>query len=164
MSTGQDIEKERSIVPLGSQGRNLRSLLEDMDRMMGFPWGWPFRARPFTRSLMSACDWMPDVDVLEQDNKILVRADLPGMKREDIDVSVRDGMLVLRGQREEEKEVKSETYYGSERATGKFYRTFGLPEGVSPDEVEASYTDGVLEVSVPKRDAQEPQSVQIEVK
>ena len=162
MSTAQ--ENERSMVSLGNQGRSLRPLFEEMERMMGGPWGWPFRARPFARSLMSAHDWMPDVDVFEQDNRMVVRADLPGMKKEDIGVSVRDDMLILQGHREEEKEVKGETCYGSERATGRFFRTFGLPDGVSPDEIQASYTDGVLEVSVPKRDPQESQSVQIEVK
>ena len=161
MTTGQ--EQEKSIAPLETRGRGLRSLFEDMDRMMGVPWGWPFRAAPFPRSMMSTYDWMPDVDIMERDNRIVVRADLPGMKKEDIDVSVRDDMLVLRGHREEEKEIKGETYYGSERATGKFYRSFGLPEGVSPDEIAASYQDGVLEVSVPKKEVQEPQSVQIKV-
>ena len=78
MSTGQ--EQDKSIVPFEARGRGLRSLFEDMDRMMGGPWGWPFRTRPYAHSLMSAYDWMPDVDVFEQDNKIVVRADLPGMK------------------------------------------------------------------------------------
>ena len=162
MSTGP--EEQRSMVPLRSQGRSFRPVFEEMERMMGSPWGWPFRARPFARPLMPVHDWMPEVDVFEQDNRMVVRADLPGMKKEDIGVSVRDDMLILQGHREDEKEVKGETYYGSERATGRFFRTFGLPEGVSPNEIQASYADGVLEVSVPKRAVQEPQSVQIEVK
>ncbi len=162
MSTAQ--ENERSMVPLGGHERRLRPIFEEMEGMMGSPWGWPFRVRPLARSMMSARDWMPAVDVFEQDNMMVVRADLPGMKKEDIDVSVRDDMLILQGHREEEREVKGETYYGSERATGRFFRSFGLPDGVSLDEIQASYTDGVLEVSVPKRDVQESQSVQIEVK
>lgn len=162
MTAGQ--EKEKSIAPLGGQGRSLRSLSEEMDRMMGGPWGWPFRAGPFARSPMSSYDWMPDVDVFEQDNKIVVRADLPGMRKEDIDVSVRDDTLILRGHREEEKEVKGQTYYGFERATGRFYRSIGLPDGVSPDDVGALYKDGVLEVAFPKKEIQEPRSIQVTVK
>ena len=156
-------EQIRSIVPAGAGSSGMRSLLDEFDRMTGDFWVWPLSARPLAHSFGSTYEWMPDVDVFEKDGKIVVRADLPGIKREDIDVSVQDDTLVVRGHREEEKEIEGETYYGLERATGRFYRTVGLPAGVDPDEIGASYRDGVLEVSIPNKAAQESQKVQIEV-
>lgn len=157
-------ENNRSLAPRRPQPTGMRSLFEEMDRMMGDSWGWPFRMRPFARSLRSAYEWMPDTDIFERDGKIVVRADLPGMKRDDIDVSVQDDTLILRGHREEEKQIDGDNYYGSERATGRFYRAIALPDGVGPDEIEALYQDGVLEITFPKGEAQESRKVQIEVK
>lgn len=162
MSTVQD--NERSLALRRPQRTGMRSLFEEMDRMMGDSWGWPLRIRPFAHSLRSTYEWMPDTDIFERDGKIVVRADLPGMKRDDIDVSVQDDALILRGHREEEKRIDGDNYYGSERATGRFYRAIALPDGVAPDEIEALYQDGVLEITFPKGATQETRSVQIEVK
>ena len=156
-------EQTRSVVQSRPRSRGMGSLFADFDRMMGGSWGWPPRIRPFRHSFGSTYEWMPDIDVFEKDGKFVVRADLPGIERDDIEVSVQDDMLVVRGHREEEKETEDETYYGLERASGRFYRAVGLPAGVDPDEIEASYRDGVLQVSVPKKAAQDPQKVQIEV-
>lgn len=157
-------EQTRSMVPIRPRSRGMRSLFDDFDRLMSGPWGWPPRIRPLTQSFGSAYAWTPDIDVFEKDGKFFVRADLPGIERDDIEVSVQDDMLVVSGHREEEKEVEDETYYGLERATGRFYRAISLPAGIDPDEIDASYRDGVLQVSVPKKAAQEPRKVQIEVK
>ena len=148
-------KQARSLVPGGIRSRGMRSLFDEFDRLMGGSWGWPLRIRPLTDSFGSTYEWTP--------GKIVVRADLPGIERDDIDVSVQDDTLIVRGQREEEKEIQGETYYGSERATGKFYRAVGLPAGVDPAEIEASYRDGVLQVAVPKKDSREPERVKIEV-
>ena len=142
----------------------MRSLFEEMDHIMSDPWSSALRVRPLAHSLRSSYEWMPDTDIFERDDKIVVRADLPGMKREGIDVSVQDDMLILRGQREDERQIRGANYYGSERATGRFYRTIALPDGVRPDDIEASYQDGVLEIIFPKGETQESRSVQIEVK
>lgn len=151
------------MVPSGIRGRGMRSLVEEMERMMsGSPW-WPLRASGLVGAVRSASDWMPDVDVFEKDNKVVVRADLPGMRKEDIGVSVQNDTLILRGHREEEKKVKGDEYYRSERASGDFYRVIALPGGVDPSDIEASYKDGVLEIAVPQREEQEPPSVQIKV-
>ena len=107
---------------------------------------------------------MPDVDVFERSGKLVVRTDLPGMRREDIDVSVEGDLLTIKGHREEEKEVKEEDYFCSERATGEFTRTVRLPEGVSADHVEAQYENGVLEVKLPKPVATATAAVKVPVK
>ena len=94
-------------------------------------------------------EWIPDMDVFERDGNTVVRVDLPGMKREDIEVAIEQGMLAIHGHREEEEEVKEKDYTYSERTTGEFSRAISLPEGVKEDDIEAMYADGVLEVVVP---------------
>lgn len=119
----------------------------------------------FTRpSLLRDGEWIPDIDVFERDGNTVMRVDLPGMKREDIEVKVEGGMLVVSGHREEEKEVKEEDYTYSERAAGEFSRAISLPEGVKERDIQATYTDGVLEVVVPLPKAAKPKSKKIEVK
>jgi HSP20 family protein len=108
--------------------------------------------------------WVPEVDIVEQDGVILVKADLPGMKREDIEVGVEGDMLVIKGHRAEEKEIKEENYYCAERSSGEFYRAFTLPEGVDAGAIEATYENGVLEVRMPRPAASQAKSVKVEVK
>jgi HSP20 family protein len=93
-----------------------------------------------------------------------VRVDVPGIKREDLEVAVEGEMLVIRGKREEEKEVKEEDYYCSERATGEFSRAISLPEGVKAEDIEATCEDGVLEVVLPKAAVTEKPATKIQVK
>jgi HSP20 family protein len=93
--------------------------------------------------------WTPDVEMFRRDNTIVVRADVPGMTKDDVTIEVTDGQLVLRGERKQEKEEKKEGYYRAERTYGAFYRTLPLPEGVKLDEAKATIKDGVLEVTVP---------------
>jgi HSP20 family protein len=107
--------------------------------------------------------WIPDIDVFERDGKTIVRVDLPGMKREDLEVAVEQDMLVIHGHREEEKEVRREDCTYSERATGEFSRAISLPEGVLEDDIKAMYTDGVLEVVVPLPAEPAPKSKKIAV-
>ena len=95
-------------------------------------------------------EWMPDLDVFEREGSLVIRADLPGLKREDVQVKVEGETLVLHGHRDEEKHVKENDYHHAERRTGTFTRTLALPDGFNPDAIEATYKDGVLEVMVPK--------------
>jgi HSP20 family protein len=138
---------------------------------------WPFEpyfdriARGFTSSAFrlwprpwAGEEWLPDVDVFERNGKIVVRADLPGIKREDIQVTVESDLLTIKGRREEENEVKEEDYYYSQRSTGEFSRTMRLPEGVGVEAVEAKYEDGVLEVTVPRPAVPERQAKKVAVK
>ncbi len=105
--------------------------------------------QPFRRRLLQRDGtWMPDIDIIERDGKLIVRADLPGMMKEDIKVAVEDDMLIIRGSRKEEQEVKKKDYYHAERASGAFYRSVRLPAHVAAEAVDAAYRDGVLEVTV----------------
>jgi HSP20 family protein len=135
---------------------------EELERYFDRRFGqWPFR---FWRRPEGRGGWLPEMDVFEKDGKLVVRTDLPGMTADDIEVSVEGDVLTIKGHREEEKEVKEEDYYCSERATGDFFRTVRLPEGVTPDAFEAHYENGILEVTVPRPQKAEAKSVKVPVK
>jgi HSP20 family protein len=94
--------------------------------------------------------WMPAVDVFEKDDKFIVKAELPGMKDEDVDVEIVGDILKIKGEKKAESEVKKEDYHRSERSYGSFYRSIPIPSTVDTDKIEASFEDGVLEVTLPK--------------
>ena len=108
--------------------------------------------------------WMPAVDIYEKHDSIVVKAELPGVERNQISVEVKDGVLTLKGERKFEKEVKEENYHRIERSYGSFQRSFSLPVSVDQEKVKAKYTDGVLEVELPKKEAAKPKQIQVEVK
>jgi len=108
--------------------------------------------------------WMPAVDVLEKDDKFVVKAELPGMKEEDINVSVVGDTLTIKGEKKTETEVKEEDYYRCERAYGSFYRSIPLPSTVDSAKIEASYEDGVLEVTLPKAPEVKPKKIAVSAK
>lgn len=103
----------------------------------------------------------PAVDVEEKDDHFLIRADLPGVDEKDIEVSYHDGRLVLSGKREEEKEEKSEGRYYRERRLGSFCRTFRVGPNLDPERIEASYKQGVLTVTVPKKEEVKPKQIPV---
>ena len=107
--------------------------------------------------------WYPAVDVLESKDSYLIRAELPGMKREDIKVEVKDGALVLSGERKSEQPAEGVEYRHVERVAAKFWRSFSLPETVKQDGIEATYKDGVLEIRVPKAEEAKPRQIEISV-
>jgi len=111
----------------------------------------------------SVSKWYPAVDVLESKDSYLIHAELPGMKREDIKVEVKDGALVLSGERKSEKLAEGIEYRHTERVAAKFWRSFTLPETVKQDGIEASYKDGVLEIRVPKVEKARPRQIEINV-
>ncbi|HEU5003999.1 MAG TPA: Hsp20/alpha crystallin family protein [Actinomycetota bacterium] len=94
--------------------------------------------------------WMPAVDVLARDKDIVVRAELPGIDpSRDVEISVHDGVLTVRGERRQEEQTKDDRYMRVERRYGSFERTLAIPEGVNPEGIQASYDNGVLEVTIP---------------
>lgn len=128
----------------------LRQMTSELDRMFDDPWSsfrWP------SLDASTAVEWAPKVDVLTKDNKLVTRVDLPGMKKEDVLVEVRDGLLMLSGERKKEVKEEKDNVYREEREYGSFCRTVALPKGVKPDDVKASFIDGVLEVTMPLPEA-----------
>ena len=108
--------------------------------------------------------WVPPVDVAEAEDKIMVRAELPGMKQEDIQVEFQNGLLTIRGERKLDKDNSSVSFHRVERQYGNFIRSFTLPRTVDPEKITASYRDGVLELDVPKKEEAKPKQIRIDVR
>ena len=125
----------------------LRQMTAELDRMFD---DWPLAWRSL-RSIAAgdSVAWAPKIDVFERNNRLVTRVDLPGMKKDDVSVEVADGSLMLRGERTRETEEAKDHLYRSEREYGSFFRTVPLPDGVTLEDVKATFADGVLEVSVP---------------
>jgi HSP20 family protein len=109
-------------------------------------------------------EWVPAIDMYEKDNKYIVKTELPGMKEEDVDVSVVGESLTIKGEKKAESEIKEGDYYRSERSYGSFFRSIALPSDADPDKINANYEDGVLEVSISKAEAVKPKKVRVSSK
>lgn len=119
------------------------------------------RARALPSATAGA--WLPPVDILESKDSYLIRAELPGMKKEDFHLEVNDGTLTLSGERKQESASEGTHYHRSERVNGKFARSFHLPRTVQQDGIKASYQDGILEIQVPKAEEAKPKQIAITV-
>lgn len=160
---------KRSNVPASSEARSgeggrgggpLMSLQREIDRLFDdftrgfslFPFGrggaeW----EPLMRLGSGGGALSPYVDVVEKDNAFEITAELPGLKEEDVDISLADGVLTMKGEKKEETEQREKGYYLSERRYGSFQRAFRLPDSIDEDKVEARFDNGVLRVTLPKR-------------
>lgn len=123
----------------------LRQMTDELDRVFTEPWP-TFRLPALD---LTVSEWAPKVDVVTKDNKLVTRVDLPGMAKEDVKVEVADGVLTLSGERKKEMKEEKDNVYREEREYGSFCRTVPLPKGVKSDDVKATFTNGVLEVTVP---------------
>jgi len=112
---------------------------------------------------ISMSAWKPSVDIYETDEAIILKAELPGIKKEDISVEVKDNILTLKGERAEEKEIKEKNYYRKERAFGTFNRAFNLQHRIQPDKIKARFKDGVLEIEIPKPEEEKPKQITVKV-
>ena len=113
-------------------------------------------------SNVATSDWVPVVDIKEEKERFVIHADLPGVKREDIDITMEEGVLSIRGERHLGEAGEEGQYKRVERAHGSFYRRFALPDTADADKISAKCTDGVLEVVLPKRESVQPRRIQIE--
>jgi HSP20 family protein len=107
--------------------------------------------------------WAPAVDIFERQDHVVIRAEVPGIQKEAMDVRIENGVLTLQGERKEEKEVEDVNVHLTERVYGSFTRSFSLPTTVDATRVTAVYKDGVLEVTVPKIETAKPKKVEIKV-
>jgi HSP20 family protein len=139
----------------------LRQMRSDLDRWFDEPirsmWRWPSRPEAAETS------WSPTIDVFEKDNRLITKVDLPGLKREDVKVEVTDNQLMISGERRREIEEKKDNVYRSEREYGSFCRSVPLPEGVKVEDVKATFSNGVLEVSMPVPARPETKARSIEI-
>lgn len=109
----------------------------------------------------ATAEWAPAVDIKEEANRFVIYADIPGVKPEEIDISMHDGVLTIRGEKSSESKTEKEGYKRVERTYGSFYRRFSLPDTANPDAISASSKHGVLEVVIPKREAVLPKKINV---
>ena len=108
--------------------------------------------------------WIPELEVFERNGKFMVRADLPGLKKEDVKVSLQEDRLIIEGERKVEEDVKKYGFHRTERSYGAFFRSLTLPEGVKADKIDAAFKDGVLEIAIPMEPKKEQARRNVEVK
>jgi HSP20 family protein len=106
-------------------------------------------------------NWTPALDVADREDSLLVRVELPGLKSEDIDISVQGNVLIITGEKKESTEEKEKNYYHSERRFGSFRREVTLPTGVDANKIDATFHDGVLSIVLPKSEAEKPKHIRV---
>jgi len=134
----------------------------DLQREMDKVFGDFFGRTPFRMAATEAM-WSPLVDIHETKDNILLQVEVPGVKQEDIHVSIEDDTLTLKGERKRETEVKEDQYHRVERSYGHFERRILLPSVVDSERVKAAYRDGVLEIQLPKKEEAKPKQIKVEV-
>lgn len=135
----------------------LSTLRDEIDRLFDEPLSELAR----TSQLLSG--WTPALDLHEDKDNLIVKVELPGMKREDIDVSLHDGSLSISGERKSEEKFENAEVYRAERFFGRFQRTVVLPSSVAVDKVKAQYKDGILTVTLPKTEEAKPKQIDVQV-
>lgn len=136
--------------------------LEDMSERLNRMFARPATSRNGNEALTVA-DWVPRVDISETDKEYQIKAELPGVEKENVKVTVEHGILTLQGERRQEKEEKGRRYHRIERSYGTFVRSFALPESVDQAAVKAEYKDGVLTLRLPKTEAEKPKAIEVKV-
>lgn len=136
--------------------------MNELHNRLGNWLGWS--ARPTEgRELMTVAEWAPLVDITEDEKEFLIKAELPEVKKENVNVTVEAGVLTITGERKFEKEEKDKKYHRVERAYGSFLRSFTLPEGADAGKVSAEFMDGILRVHLPKSEKTKPATVEVKV-
>ena len=139
--------------------RELEEVSDRLNRMF---------ARPATRTAngketMIVADWVPSVDISESDGEYQIKAEIPDVKKEDVKVTLEDGVLTIQGERKHEQEEKGKKYHRIERSYGSFVRTFSLPDVIDEEKVKAEFKDGVLNLSLPKSEKAKPKAIDVKV-
>lgn len=110
---------------------------------------------------IATAEWAPAVDIKEDEDKFVIQADIPGVKPEEIDINMEDGVITIKGEKETEAKTENEGYKRVERTYGSFYRRFSLPDTADPDAISAKSKLGVLEITIPKREAVKPKKINV---
>jgi len=145
----------REVSPFG----DLLGIQDEINRLFDVTLG----RRPFERMGLFESEWAPAVDILEDENKIVVKAELPGMTEKDIDVSILGDTLTIKGEKKKEEEKKEKHYHRLERTYGAFHRTVTLPSSVASEKTKASFKNGILEIEMPKKEEAKPKQIKVDV-
>jgi HSP20 family protein len=143
--------------------RELEEMGERLNRVVaGLGRPWPART-PEGREALTLPDWSPLVDISETDEEYVIKAEIPEVRKEDVKVSLENGVLTLQGERKQEKEEKGKRFHRVERYYGSFLRTFTVPDNVDEAKVKAEFKDGVLNVRLPKTEKAKPKAIEVKV-
>ena len=149
----------------------MRRMAEDIERLfdsdfgrVGFGMSPRLTSSPWrSEGRLADARWAPQVETFRKDDKLVVRADLPGLAKDNVNIEVEDDMLLISGERSDENRDERDDYYRSERTYGRFFRAIQLPDGVDADKIEATFKDGVLEVTIPAPKVQTPRNRQVKI-
>lgn len=139
--------------------RELEDMSDRLNRMFARPATWQAQ----DREVMTVADWTPTVDISETDTEYVIKAELPEIKKEEVKVTVEDGVLTITGERKQEREERGKKFHRVERSYGRFVRSFTLPESVDEAKVKAEYIDGVLNLHLPKSEKAKPKQIEVKV-
>jgi HSP20 family protein len=153
----QLVRRERSELPGWSVFEQLFGLRNELNRMTESPFGEQ------TRNSECFIGWAPALDLYEDTDNLIVKAELPGLKKEDIEISLHDGALAISGERKQEAAGNKGETYRSERYYGRFHRAVSLPKPVAGDKVKANFTNGVLTVTLPKTEEAKPKQIEVNI-
>ena len=160
--SGTGIAPKENFGGLISRDPLFRGFERNMRRLFGEHFGRFLE--PLEEENWSLTTWSPSCDIYETDNEIIVKVELPEVKKENIKVSLENNVLAIRGERKFEEETKKENYHRIERSYGDFVRSFRLPTFADPNKINAEYKDGVLRVSISKREESKPKQVEVKIK
>jgi HSP20 family protein len=176
-STGQALERQQ---PGNMERRQqggwptspfalMNRMTQEMDQMFDRVFGdFGLTTRPFSSGLFGSSTrqglWSPRIEAVQKGDRFIVRADLPGLKKDDVQVELGENALTIHGERNDQREDERDGYYHSERQYGEFYRTIPLPEGVIAESAQASFRDGVLEISMQAPPAEATRGRRLEIK
>ena len=139
--------------------RNVAALQERINRMFADE----FALSGANPGEVSMCDWSPPVDIFESPDGLVITVDLPGVRKEEVDVEIKDNFLTLRGRRETAPDVPDDRYLRRERCAGSFHRAFNLQFSVRPDAIRAGFKNGVLEIFIPKPEEEKPRQIKVAI-
>lgn len=152
----------RSLIPWGSPSWDPFKELEEISDRFNRIFGRLPAYRPTGREALTVADWVPMVDISEDDKEYLIKAEIPEVDKKDVKIAVEEGVLTIQGERKKEKEEKGKKFHRVESSYGSFIRSFTLPQNVAEDKLRAEFKDGVLRVHLPK--AEKPKAKTVEVK
>jgi HSP20 family protein len=137
--------------------------LEDMSERLNRMFARPLSRRDNGKETLTVADWVPTVDIEEGEQDYHITAELPGLSKEDVKITLQEGVLTLQGQRKQEKEEKGKRFHRVERSYGAFVRSFALPDAVDETKVSAEFKDGELHIRLPKSEKAKPKAIEVKV-
>lgn len=139
--------------------RELEEMSERLNRVMGRP----STRRDNGKETLTVADWAPSVDISENGGEYFIKAELPEVNKDDVKITLEDGVLTIQGERRQEKEEKGRKYHRIERSYGTFVRSFTLPDSVDEGKVSAEFKDGILNLRLPKTEKAKPKAIEVKV-